>query len=188
MLKLFPLYKWMLFAAEGEGGGGGGTEDPPVTPPPSNEGPPSTWDEVFKHNRFKQLNQRTKEAEARLAQLEVEAKTKAEEELVEQQKWEDLANRRKAELDTERLDRLRLTVAISKELPPDFAERLKGGNQAELEADADKMLTFVRPATGPGVPPKSRGGSLATTSLKGKTAAEVREAASKKGLADLTVE
>jgi hypothetical protein len=39
---------------------------------------------------------------------------------------------------------LRLTVASKKKLPMDLASRLQGETEAELEADADKLLKLVK--------------------------------------------
>jgi len=60
----------------------------PGTQPPV--GPPPTWDEVFKHPRFAQLNQRAKEAEKKLTDLEQAAEDAKQTQLVEQQKFKEL--------------------------------------------------------------------------------------------------
>ena len=81
------------------------------------------------------------------------------------------------ELGSERLARLRVETAARKGLPLELAPRLSGGNAAELEADAENLLQFVRteksvpPA--PGVPPPARG-SATKLDLRNMTPAEIR--------------
>ena len=65
----------------------------PVQPAPngaSPDGVPQSWEDVFKHPRFKELQRTAKEAQAALAaQQEAQAKA-AEDELKEQAKWQQL--------------------------------------------------------------------------------------------------
>ncbi len=65
----------------------------PVQPAPngaSPDGVPQSWEDVFKHPRFKELQKQAKEAQAALAaQQEAQAKA-AEDELKEQAKWQQL--------------------------------------------------------------------------------------------------
>lgn len=65
----------------------------PVQPAPNGQtadGVPQSWEDVFKHPRFKELQRTAKEAQAALAaQQEAQAKA-AEDELKEQAKWQQL--------------------------------------------------------------------------------------------------
>jgi len=51
------------------------------------------------------------------------------------------------QLDSLKLDNLRLTVAMKKSLPPELAERLRGATEEELEADAESLLKFATKAS-----------------------------------------
>jgi hypothetical protein len=60
---------------------------------------PPTWEEIFNHPRFKELNKRAQDAEAESARLKKEqddAKAKA---LQEQGKWQEIAETRQKEID-----------------------------------------------------------------------------------------
>lgn len=120
---------------------------------------PGTWDEIFKHPRFKELNQKAKDAEKRLAEFEAANKTAEEARLTEEKKWQDLAEKYKADLaamksqaDGERLARLRLEIGTKTGLPVDLANLLQGKDETELTTHAQTLLAHVKPAT-PGVPP-----------------------------------
>lgn len=154
---------------------------PPAVPPPASPIVPSTWDEVFQHPRFKELNQRAKDAEAQLVQLQETQRQAAEAKLADEKKWEQLAQQREVELKRERAERLRASVALAKGLPPDLAARLQGDDEAALNADADKLLALVQAAAkgaqGPGVPPSpGPGGRPVQVSLANMTPAQIREA------------
>ena len=51
-----------------------------------------------------------------------------------------------------------MKIANSKGIPLDLADRLQGEDDEALKKDADRLLAFIKPATGPGVPPPSNGG------------------------------
>jgi len=62
----------------------------PVPSGPSPDGVPQSWEDVFKHPRFKELQKQAKEAQAALAaQQEAQAKA-AEDKLKEEAKWQQL--------------------------------------------------------------------------------------------------
>lgn len=80
------------------------------------------------------------------------------------------------ERDQERAQRQRLEVATKKGLPAELAERLQGTTPEELEADADRLLQFVKASSGgPGVPPPSRGGKPTTLDLASMSPEEIRK-------------
>jgi len=87
---------------------------------------------------------------------------------------------RLATLEKERADtaaeNLRLKVASKKQLPDDLADRLRGSTAEELEADADRLLAFLKPKDGPGVPPPGSGARKAVIDLSKMTPAEIRKA------------
>ncbi|MBN1991349.1 MAG: hypothetical protein JW953_01500 [Anaerolineae bacterium] len=172
---------YILFDADG-GGGNSGTPpstppaEPPADPPaPEGDGVPRSWDEVFQHQRFKELNSRAKKAEAELQQLQEAEKKRSDKEAAEQGKWQQLAEQREIELKTERLKRQQLEIASKKGLPPDLAPRLRGDTVEEMEADADILLTFMKPGEGPGVPPAGRGSGSKPLDLSKMTPKEIRE-------------
>ena len=60
----------------------------PVQPAP--DGPPATWEDVFKHPRFKELQRQAKEATAALAAQQAEQAAAEQAKLKEQQQWQQL--------------------------------------------------------------------------------------------------
>ena len=82
--------------------------------PVATDGPPASWDEVFKHPRFKELQKATKEAQAALA-AQQQAQAEAEQaKLKEEAKWQQLyetaevaAKKLKDELDAKNAAMLR---------------------------------------------------------------------------------
>jgi len=64
----------------------------------------------------------------------------------EQQRLEERAAtaEQKAQQAEQRLTRI--SVALTKKLPAELADRLQGSTQEELEADAERLLELVRPA------------------------------------------
>ena len=125
----------------------------------NNEVPPTTWDEVFKHPRFAQLNQRAKEAEKALADLQKAQGDAETARLAEEKKWQDLAAKYKEDLakvqgqvESERVARLRLEIGTKTGLPLELANLLTGKDEAEMTVHAQTLLPLIKPAT-PGVPP-----------------------------------
>lgn len=127
------------------------------------------------YGRFKEVNQRARDLEQRLARIEEERKAAREKELAEQEKWRELAEQREQELKQERLARTRQQVAMQKGIPADLVDRLQGSSEEELAADADRLLQFIQPAQGPGVPPASRNPQPAEYDLDNMTPAQIRE-------------
>jgi membrane protein involved in colicin uptake len=84
-------------------------------PQPAADAPPQSWDEVFKHPRFKELQKMAKEAQAAL-EAQKQAQAQAEEtKLKEQAKWQELyeaertrAEQVKAELEAAHIGTLRI--------------------------------------------------------------------------------
>jgi cytochrome c553 len=103
-----------------------------------------------------------KELEKRLADLETSQRSREEAELADQQKWQELADKRakeleamKAQLDSQRIETVRLRVAaeFGLNVPIDdgetLADRLRGTTEEELRADAAKLAkwyTSLKPA------------------------------------------
>lgn len=117
---------------------------------PAKEGDPK--ESAVPYERFKEVNDKYRTLEKQLAQIQAERDAEAEKKLAEQQKYEELATKYKAELETERLSRLRLEAASKAGLPANMAARLQGSTLDELAQDAATLAEFIRPAT-PGVPP-----------------------------------
>ncbi|MEM7344592.1 MAG: DUF4355 domain-containing protein [Chloroflexota bacterium] len=149
---------------------------PPSTPPAGDNAVPTTWEDVFKHKRFKDLNDRAKTAETQLAQIQADQQAANEAALAEQNQWKQLAEQREQQLNAERRERLRLQVATDKGLPASLAARLQGDTVEALSADADQLLELVKPATSPGVPPPSGGATPPTVDLSQMTPAQIRAA------------
>lgn len=132
------------------------------------------------YERFKEVNERAKQMESRLAQIEADAKARQEKELVEQQKWQELAQAREQELRQLQSEQMRMRVASSKNLPLDLADRLRGETEDEISEDADRLLSFIQanqpqPQSGPGVPPASRNGQATRLDISKMTPEEIRQ-------------
>lgn len=131
------------------------------------------------YERFKALTEQHKTLKAQWDRAEAAAQKAKELELKEQQKWQKLYEERESELRNERLTNARLRVATTKGLPAELIDRLQGGTEEELAADADKLLSLFKPAESagrqaPGVPP-SRGSKPARLEIEGMTPAQIRE-------------
>lgn len=117
------------------------------------------------YTRFKEINDGYKALKAQLEQLAAERKKEDEDKLAEQQKWQELAQRREAELKSERLERLRLQAALAKGLPAELSSRLQGESEQDLLTDAEKLAQMLAQQVPPppGVPP--RHGATPPTSI-----------------------
>lgn len=145
--------------------------DPPATPLAQSQQPPAAEQHV-PYERFKAVNDQLKQLKEQINALDGEKQsTQAQQTTLEQ---------RLATLETERAntqaENLRLKVASKKQLPDDLADRLRGSTQEELEADADRLLTFLKPKDGPGVPPPSSGPRKPALDLNKMTPSEIRKA------------
>lgn len=120
---------------------------------------PLTWEDVFKHPRFKELNQRAKSAEEKLAQLEKERQEREKKTLEEQNNFRALYEQAETTAKQLQIENLRLKVAFSKGLPPALIERMRGETEEELVKDADELLALFGENAKRGVPPPPRGGS-----------------------------
>ncbi|HIP70545.1 MAG TPA: hypothetical protein EYH05_04030, partial [Anaerolineae bacterium] len=90
-------------------------------------------------------------------------------------KFQELADKYKKKLETERLYRMRLEVAAKNGLPPELAARLQGSTIEELEADAATLTGFLKPA-GPGNLPRNNSAPpAAPTEAQMRNPAWVRE-------------
>lgn len=127
------------------------------------------------YERFKAVNDQLVQMRAEVAKIQDEQKKAAEKELADQQKWEQLYKQRESELQAERAARTRLEIATRKGLPVDLATRLQGETAEEIEADADALLKFLKPATGPGVPPSGGGTPPRAINLDTMSPAEIRK-------------
>jgi len=89
----------------------------------------------------KKWEQRAKEnstAAQRLAALEEAQKTEA-------QKLAERAEAAEKERDAMRLETLRARVAITKGVPADLVDRLRGDTEDDLAEDADRLLALIQP-------------------------------------------
>lgn len=116
--------------------------------------PPETWDQIFEHPRFKKLNERAKAAEAQIAEQEKAVKAAEEARLAEQQKWQELAQKRADELaiaqkqlEEMTVTNMRTRIAAKMGLPEALAERLRGTTEDEITSDA-KALQKLIPSNG----------------------------------------
>lgn len=82
------------------------------------------------------------DAAQRLAALEESQKT-------ETQRLLEERDALRAERDTVQAEAMRARVALSKGLPADLADRLRGSSDEELAEDADRLLALLKPAGPP---------------------------------------
>lgn len=115
--------------------------------------------------RFKEVNDKLKALQDKEAQQSSA-----------QQTLEQRLAALEGDLTKERAEKQRLQVASAKQLPDDLADRLRGETREELEADADRLLAYLKPKSGPGVPPPSGGGKPPVIDLNSMTPAQIREA------------
>jgi len=163
-----------LYQSDGVPQGGG---EPPKEPVKEPEKFPTSWEEIFQHPRFKELNQGKQQAEQRLKEIEAKQKEESDKALADQNKWKELYEGSQKELSAERLGGLRLRVATSKGLPLELVERLRGETEEEIAKDADGLLALVKEPQSRGLPPHRRNGQPATFDFLTETdPARIREA------------
>ncbi len=128
----------------GDKGNEGGTPPPtPPTPPPgageSDSGPAKTFDaEYVSKLRAEAAKHRT---EARAAQAKAKKFDEAEAaQKSDLQKAQEEAEQSKTELVAVQTELLRARIASEKSLPPALAQRLRGANAEEMQADADVLI------------------------------------------------
>lgn len=151
-------------------------QEPQNTPPPQAPGP-------VPYERFKEINDRAKALETRLAEFEKGEKERADAALKEQNKWRELYEQRESELKKERTNSLKLKIASSKGLPADLFDRLRGETEEEIAKDAEGLLAFLKAPTTPpnGVPPHNPNGPGNKFDFAAETdPAKIREQARKK--------
>lgn len=107
------------------------------------------------YERFKAVNSRMRELEAQVQRAEAERQAQQEKELAEQKRYQELADKYKADLERERQGRLQLETATRHGLPLEFAERLKGATPEEMAADAQALAAYLKPSAPPGGLPRN---------------------------------
>jgi len=138
---------------------------------------PASWDEIFQHPRFKELNTRAQRAEEAL-------RLQQDDKLKEQNKYKELYEQTGTKLTAAESKALRLEIALEKGLTLKQANRLSGTTKEELLADADDFLADLTPkekenqqSTEKGLPAHKSGGSSNQIDLTTETdPAKVREA------------
>ena len=136
---------------------------------------PKSWEEVFQHRRFKELNDRAKQAEDSLAQIQ-QAKEEADKaSLEEQQRFEDLYKQTQTELESERTENLRLKVVAQSKIDPELIDFVKGTTEEEMLASIETLKKHLKPATGPGVPAPSKAGQPSDLDISNMTPEEIRK-------------
>ena len=147
--------------------------DPPADPPkdPPKEPEPKT----IPYERFKEVNDKAKTLEDQLKAITDAQKKADEDKLKDENKWKDLYEKTEQEKTEKEKELLRLRVASRKGLPADLVDRLRGETEQELEADAEKLLEFIKEPQGPGVPPKRPGGAPKVLDLSSMTPEDVRK-------------
>lgn len=156
--------------------------DPPATGAPPSDVPvpekfPTSWEEIFQHPRFKELNTKAQQATAELERIKAAEKEANNKALAEQNKWQELYQSTQTALAVEKVSNLRLKVASSKGLPIELVERLRGETEEEISKDADGLLLLIKPKEGPGLPRTRGNNQAAVIDLQTETdPAKIREA------------
>ncbi len=157
----------------------GGNSDPPapVTDPAKPEPAKSTEPEpkTVPYERFKEVNDKANDLEKRLKAIEDEKKAADEKALKDKEDFKTLYEQEQEKNKAKESELLRLRVAQKKGLPADLVDRLKGETEQELEADADKLLTFVDTSKSPGNPPRKLGGGPTTLNIADMTPEDIRK-------------
>lgn len=159
-------------------------EKPTPAPEPEGEGKAKVFDETYvKELRSENADWRKKyrDMEKRLSEVENAKQQETDKKLAEDQKWQELAAKREDEIKTlkaaqeaERLELLRVKVSLpyAARLPQvegvtdpvgEFAGRLRGTNEEELKADAERLIALIRP-------PQTEAQQPAPTQSTGQTA------------------
>ena len=110
---------------------------------PTNETFDSDYVRKLRRSEAKYRTEAKTNAEAARKLAEIEDANKSE----QQRLMERAETAEKSRADLE-LKLMRVEVAVAKGLPSDLTARLKGTTKEELEADADELLTYVKPAPG----------------------------------------
>lgn len=155
--------------------------EPPSDPPEQNnntggDAVPTTWEDIFKHKRFKELNTRAQQAEQQAEEMQKLLKAKEDEGKTEIEKLVERIGALESDLESKEKDNLRLSVAQAKGIPANLVDRLQGSTRDELEHDAEALKEFLKPAEGKGNPPVPRGGSPVGFDLSNKSPDEIRQA------------
>ena len=127
------------------------------------------------YDRFKEVNDKANELEAQLKKISDKTKADEEKKLAEEKKWQELAELKDKELKAKDSELIRLRVAAEKNLPVELIDRLKGETKEEIEADADKLLEFIKPDESKGVPPGKKGGKNTQLDIRTMTPEEIRK-------------
>lgn len=126
---------------------------------------PASWEDVFKHPRFKELTQRAKTAEEKLAQLQKEREEIEKKKLEEEKNFQELYKKAEEAAKQLEAENKRLKIAYKKGLPPTLIERMRGETEEDMEKDADELLALIGDVTKRGVPPPPRGGATQKVDL-----------------------
>lgn len=187
---------WARFMFEGDGGSAGNPGLPPksdgegggaeagATKDPGDEiaFTPAQQEHLSKLLGKARQEGRDKALKDLQAKADADAATAEEARLKEQQQWQDLATKYQNERDAAYRERdeakrstMMIQVAAKFGLPPEIAERIKGGTQEEMEADAKTLAKFLPKPSGPGVPPSPDGnGQKMTDQERASVAYKVR--------------
>lgn len=138
------LDRMFVFAPEGKEAGADETDQEANTPETKDEPEPKDeTQESVPYARFKEVNDRLKEATGaikKLQQAEDERKTKSAE---EQGKFEELYTGEKAKREEAEAQLLKMTVGLEAGLPLALIGRLQGSSEEELKADAEQLIALV---------------------------------------------
>jgi hypothetical protein len=122
---------------------GSATEQASSTEPSTDETKPDIPKEV--QAALRKANKEAETLRLKLKEIEDRDKTEA-------QKLAERVAAAEQERDALKLTAMRQRIALEKGLPPQLADRLKGGTEEEMSADADALLELVPVGAADGTP------------------------------------
>ena len=152
----------------------------PQQPPAGQQKPQGQQPGPVPYDRFKEVLEKAKTLEQRLAEIEAERQKAEEERLKKQEEWKTLAEKYEAELRKTQREKIALKIATEMHLPLALAERLRGETEEEMRADAQSLAELVKTPPAHGVPASGSGSSgAAAPNLADMSPEEIREWAKK---------
>ena len=165
--------KGFYFDEDQTTGGGGGADKDQTKDADKDKGQGDQ--KTVPYERFKEVVDKANSFEKRIAELSANETKKQEDALKEQNKWKDLYEKRDAEAKEKERELLRVRVASKKGVPSDLVDRLRGETEEELEADADKLIEFIKIDTSTGNPLHKKGGQGTRLDISTMTPEEIRK-------------
>lgn len=148
-------------------------DTPPTEQQPTQPEPDTTSDQLQDSGKkaLEQERKARRDAEKQLRDVQTRLKEFEDRDKSEGEKLSERLAAAELRANEAEARELRARVALAKGLPADLAERLRGTTEEELTADADELLTLLKPAEDepviPRVPDLGQGARGSQTALNG---------------------